>query len=60
MAMYAGLPHRGNVAAVRVLGDGFDLAWTQVRALETRRRLNGRESTGRFRPTRSAEFGLGG
>jgi hypothetical protein len=34
MAMYAGLPHRGPVAAVRVLGDGFDLAWTRVRALE--------------------------
>ena len=29
MAMYAGLPHRGPVAAVRVLGDGFDLAWTR-------------------------------
>jgi hypothetical protein len=31
MAMYAGLPHRAGVAAVRVLGDGFDLAWSRVR-----------------------------
>jgi hypothetical protein len=31
MEAYAGLPHGANVAAVRVLGDGFDLAWTRVR-----------------------------
>jgi hypothetical protein len=31
MAAYAGQPHRGNVAAVRVLGDGFDLTWSRVR-----------------------------
>jgi hypothetical protein len=29
---YAGRAHRGNVAAVRVLGDGFDLTWSRVRA----------------------------
>ncbi len=47
MAMYAGLPHRGHVAAVRVLGDGFDLAWTQVRALEGHRRRRRAPYTGR-------------
>jgi hypothetical protein len=31
MAAYAGQAHRGNVAAVRVLGDGFDLTWSRVR-----------------------------
>ncbi len=38
-------PHRGHVAAVRVLGDGFDLAWARVRVLELHRRL---EDTGRL------------
>jgi hypothetical protein len=47
MAVYAGLPHRGNVATVRVLGDGFDLAWTRQRALE-------RERAGDRLPVRSA------
>ncbi|HEY3811488.1 MAG TPA: hypothetical protein VGL49_08635 [Acidimicrobiales bacterium] len=27
LATYAGLPHRARIAAVRVLGDGFDLGW---------------------------------
>jgi hypothetical protein len=31
MAEYAAARHRGHVTAVRVLGDGFDLAWTRVR-----------------------------
>jgi hypothetical protein len=31
MAAYADQAHRGNVASVRVLGDGFDLTWSRVR-----------------------------
>lgn len=30
MAIYAGLPHRGRIATVRVLGDGFDLGWSRT------------------------------
>ena len=37
MATYNGLAHRGNIAAVRVLGDGFDLGWTRGRAIQTER-----------------------
>ena len=29
LVAYAGLPHRAPIAAVRVLGDGFDLAWAR-------------------------------
>jgi hypothetical protein len=59
MAMYAGLPHRGNVAAVRVLGDGFDLAWTRLHVLEARRHLNGRDLPGQKRPPPYPDAGLG-
>jgi hypothetical protein len=31
LAAYTGYPHRANVAAVRVIGDGFDLAWKRTR-----------------------------
>ena len=62
VAMYASLPHRGNVAAVRVLGDGFDLAWTRARALERHRPVPVREdeSSARFRKLRQPGIGLGG
>jgi hypothetical protein len=62
VAMYAGLPHRGNVAAVRVLGDGFDLAWTRVRGLEMPRRVHAHqtESPARVHGPRHLEPGLGG
>jgi hypothetical protein len=59
MAMYAGLPHRGPVAAVRVLGDGFDLAWTRVRALEGHRPVDGRHTQGRVPGRRRPDAGLG-
>jgi hypothetical protein len=48
MARYAGSPHRGHVASVRVLGDGFDLAWARARGLDSHRRLNGHETRGRL------------
>jgi hypothetical protein len=38
MRIYSRLPRRANVAAVRVLGDTFDLAWTRPAALERDRR----------------------
>jgi hypothetical protein len=37
MAVYKGLAHVGRIAAVRVLGDGFDLGWTRGRAIQTER-----------------------
>jgi hypothetical protein len=58
MAMYAGLPHRGNLAAVRVLGDGFDLAWTRVRVLEGHRLVNQGDTPGRIRARRPPDTGL--
>jgi hypothetical protein len=58
MAMYVDLPHRGNVTAVRVLGDGFDLAWTRVRALEGHCPLTGRDGPGRPRSRHSPDAGL--
>jgi hypothetical protein len=33
MRIYSRLPHRANVAAVRILGDGFDLAWARQASL---------------------------
>jgi hypothetical protein len=62
VAMYAGLPHRGNVAAVRVIGDGFDLAWTRARTVETHRRLDGYQTDNqrRFRRLGLPDVGLGG
>jgi hypothetical protein len=62
VAMYAGLPHRGNVAAVRVIGDEFDLAWIRARALETHRRIDGHPTDNhrRFRRPRLPDVGLGG
>jgi hypothetical protein len=62
VAMYAGLPHRGHVAAVRVLGDGFDLAWTRARSLERRPVAPVREDeiSTRHRRLRQPGIGLGG
>ncbi len=37
MAVYHGGAHRGIIAAVRVLGDSFDLAWTRSRVIQTQR-----------------------
>jgi hypothetical protein len=37
MALYTKLPHRANVVAVRVLGDGFDLGWTRRQTLRLQR-----------------------
>jgi hypothetical protein len=58
MAMYAQHAHRGNVAEVRVLGDGFDLAWTRVRAIEGHRPVMGCDSPGRLRSRRPPDAGL--
>lgn len=41
LAAYSDLPHRGNVAAVRVFGDGFDLAWTAPGPIERGRTRDG-------------------
>jgi hypothetical protein len=62
VAMYAGLPHRGNVAAVRVLGDGFDLAWTRAGVPERHRPVPVREAENpaRFRRLPQPGIGLGG
>jgi hypothetical protein len=38
MRVYSRLPRRANVAAVRVLGDTFDLAWARPAGLEHDRR----------------------
>jgi hypothetical protein len=59
MAVYAGLPHRGHVAAVRVLGDGFDLGWARVRLLDTPRRVNDRPRPTPVRSARHPDAGLG-
>jgi hypothetical protein len=37
MAAYNEYPHRGNIAAVRVLGDGFDLGWARGRTIQVQR-----------------------
>jgi hypothetical protein len=59
VAMYAESPHRGNVAAVRVLGDGFDLTWARAPVLDSHRRLNGQHTAGRVPPDRRSDLGLG-
>jgi hypothetical protein len=59
LAAYSDLPHRGNVAAVRVFGDGFDLAWAAPGRLERdRARDRARDRTQDRLPARSV-LGLG-
>jgi hypothetical protein len=52
MVAYAGLPHRARIASVRVLGDGFDLAWARRPSL-------GRYRDGQPDRHRGPEAGLG-